>query len=101
MDTPETVVAMGAYDFAINLSARSIEAKTEQTLCGRCRWGQEMRRAHGTEPMVFCRSIGRGVPSDIMECTGYLDRKSMDLGEMQWIAKPVDPRVGVQDGSYR
>jgi hypothetical protein len=41
------------------------------------------------------------VPPDIVECSQFRAVAALSLRQMQEIALPIDPRPGVNDGSYR
>ena len=71
------------------------------TLCARCQWGHLYRRRHGLRFQVFCGYLERQVPGDIVECSKFSDPKTLSLSDMVSIALPVDPRVGIDERSYR
>lgn len=70
-------------------------------LCGRCKSGQVYRRRGKLQVLVYCRSLGIHVPSDIVECNKFEHYKTMDLYDMKEIYTPVDPRQAINDNSYR
>jgi len=71
------------------------------TLCARCQWGHLYRRRHRLQFRVFCGYLEHYVPSDIVECSKFSDAKTLSLSDMVNIALPIDPRVGVDERSYR
>jgi hypothetical protein len=70
-------------------------------LCARCQWGHLYRRRRRLEFQVFCNSLERHVPADIVECSRFCDTNALSLTDMVRVALPVDPRPGIDDRSYR
>jgi hypothetical protein len=70
-------------------------------LCGGCKHAHLYRRRDKLDPAVYCHELGRYVPPDIVECSQFLSMAALSLRQMQEIALPIDPRPGVNDGSYR
>ena len=71
------------------------------TLCARCQWGHLYRRRRRLQFQVFCGYLERHVPADIVECSKFRDAKALSLSDMVSIALPVDPRICVDEWSYR
>ena len=71
------------------------------TLCARCQWGHLYRRRRSLQFQVFCGYLERHVPGDIVECSKFSDPKTLSLSDMVSIALPIDPRIGVDERSYR
>lgn len=71
------------------------------TLCARCQWGHLYRRRRSLQFQVFCGYLEHHVPADIVECSKFRDAKTLSLSDMVSIALPVDPRIGVDERSYR
>ena len=89
---------------ALEIKGRGLETDTRigpGILCAGCRSGMVFRRKEQNHSTVWCSWIGRSVPLDIVECSGFLSKKSLTLNEMGEIALPVDGRVGIHDKSYR
>ena len=71
------------------------------TLCARCQWGHLYRRRRSLQFQVFCGSLERHVPADIVECSKFSDAKALSLSDMVGIALPIDARIGIDERSYR
>jgi hypothetical protein len=50
---------------------------------------------------IYCHDLGKYVPPDIVECNQFAAATTLSLRQMRQIALPVDPRPGINDGSYR
>jgi hypothetical protein len=90
-------------DFDIHAAAqpyRERQAGT-QILCAGCKHSHMYRRQGQQDGSVFCHSLDRYVPPDIVECSDFKAVAALSLSQMREIALPVDPRPGVRDGSYR
>lgn len=72
-----------------------------RSLCNGCKHAHLYRRRDGAEPSVYCHELARYVPPDIVECSQFTAVAAPSLHEMQRIALPIDPRPGINDGSYR
>lgn len=71
------------------------------SLCAKCRNGLVFRRRGVLNIHVRCSNIGEYVPSDIVECTSFVDKKSLTLYEMLEVGKVIDCREGISDGAYK
>jgi hypothetical protein len=72
-----------------------------ESLCTGCKHAHRYRRRGSPDPAIFCHTLDRYVPPDIVECSEYRAVAALSLTEMREIALPVDPRPGIHDGSYR
>ena len=99
----DTDVALSYADRVdIYAKSRALEERRllNRTICAGCRFGLVFRRHNQFDVHVSCAQFGV-VPSDIVECSRYMEWNKMDLSEMGMLALPIDGRVGVRDGSYR
>ena len=72
-----------------------------RSLCSGCKHAHLYRRRDSAEPSVYCHELLKYVPPDIVECSQFTAVAAPTLHEMQRIALPIDPRRGINDGSYR
>ena len=72
-----------------------------QSLCAGCKHSHVYRRRNNPDPHVYCQELGKYVPPDIVECSQFNPVAALSLHQMQKIALPIDPRLGISDGSYR
>lgn len=72
-----------------------------QNLCTGCKYSHVYRRRGAPHVAVYCQSLGRHVPPDIVECSEFEAVATLSLSQMREIALRVDPRPGVNEGSYR
>ena len=72
-----------------------------RALCTGCKHSHLYRRQGHQDVAVYCHSLGHYVPPDIAECSDFQAVAALTLSQMREIALPVDPRPGVDDGSYR
>ena len=70
-------------------------------LCIGCKYSHRYRRQAEQDARIFCHQLDRYVPPDIVECSEFRPITAPSLTQMQQIALPIDPRPGVNDGSYR
>lgn len=93
-----------AHNESVELYRKSRALEERQlvtsTMCAGCRFGVVFRRKNQLNVHVNCLQFGP-VPSDIVECSRYIEHNTMDMREMEMLALPVDGRVGIRDGSYR
>lgn len=87
---------------AIEIKARAVEERglVADTLCAKCRHGHVYRRRNQLHVEVYCTTIGQRVAPDIVECSAFMSVKDMELWEIREIGKEIDPREGVNNGSY-
>jgi hypothetical protein len=71
------------------------------SLCSGCKHAHLYRRRDAGECSVYCHELLKYVPPDIVECSQFSAVAAPSLHEMQRIALPIDPRRGINDGSYR
>jgi hypothetical protein len=71
------------------------------SLCGGCKHAHLYRRRNKLDPAVYCYELGKYVPPDIVECSQFSAVAALSLHQMKEIALPIDPRPGINDGSYR
>ncbi len=90
-------------DFDIHTAAQPYRdrAVAGQNLCTGCKHSHLYRRQGDQHVAVYCQSLGRYVPPDIVECSEFEAVAALSLSQMREIALPIDPRPGVSDGSYR
>ncbi len=90
-------------DFDIHTAAQPYRERPVggQNLCTGCKHSHLYRRHGDQDVRVFCHRLDRYVPPDIVECSEFRPIASLSLSQMREIALPVDPRPGVNDGSYR
>lgn len=70
-------------------------------LCRTCEAGTVFKSGSEREIRAYCGRVNRWVAPDVVECTRYIARDTLDLDELARLAIIVDPRVGVDDRSYR
>ena len=102
MDYEDFPTAFNKEYQQIAIKSRTMEERGlgSDSLCSKCRYGFLYRRKNKLELHVFCNNMGRGVPSDIVECSRFMDKKSLSLNEMNELAVPIDARVGIRDGAF-
>jgi hypothetical protein len=90
-------------EFDIHTAARPYRdrAVAGPNLCTGCKHSHLYRRQGAPHIAVYCQSLGRHVPPDIVECSEFEAVAALSLSQMRQIALPVDPRPGVNDGGYR
>jgi len=90
-------------DFDIHAAARPYRERRTGTpvLCAGCKHSHLYRRQGRQDAAVFCHSLDRYVPPDIVECSEFRPVSALTLSQMSEIALPVDPRPGISDRSYR
>jgi hypothetical protein len=77
------------------------EAGLGRGLCRTCTYGTVMKSGSVRAIRTYCGRVSGWVAPDIIECTRYLARDTLDLDTLTQLAVIVDPRVGVDDRSYR
>ena len=93
-----------ADSVSLHAKSRALEEHhlSNGIICTSCRFSHVFRRKGQLNVTVMCHALAaRMVPSDIAECSRYVETTAMDIREMEILALPVDGRVGVRDGSYR
>ena len=70
------------------------------SLCGSCKHAHLYRRRDKLDPAVYCHELSPYVPPVIV-VQSVPRVAALSLRQMQEIARPIDPRPGVIDGSYR
>lgn len=89
-------------DFDIHAAARPYrERPSAPSLCAGCKHSHLYRRQGRQDTAVFCHSLDRYVPPDIVECSEFRSVSALTLSQMREIALAIDTRPGVSDGSYR
>ncbi len=86
------------FDAARQVSVRRAHG---DSICAGCKHSQTYRRRGHPYPVIYCSELYKHVPPGIVECSEFEAVASLSLEQMQQIALPVDPRPGVNDGSYR
>jgi hypothetical protein len=71
------------------------------SLCVGCKHSRTYQRRSRPYPVIYCSELYRHVPPDIVECSEFVAIAGLTLEQMQEIALAVDPRPGINDGSYR
>jgi len=94
------------YNYAKMLERRAGIPPAEErgllhaSLCARCEHGVVYHRQDRLEVTAYCKTMLRQVPSDIAECTNFVQPNALDLEGMVEMALPVDGRDGVNEKSY-
>ena len=70
-------------------------------ICTGCSHSHVYRRRDRPDASIYCHDLGQYVPPDIVECNQFIAVTTLSLGQMRQIALRVDPRPGINDGSYR
>jgi hypothetical protein len=86
--------------------ARGLEEKglDANILCAKCASGHLYRRKNRLEYVVTCGVFDSGnrvMPDDIVECSDFSPRHRLSIWKLAELALEIDPRVGINDGSYR
>ncbi len=71
------------------------------SLCVGCRHCHLYRRRGSPDASIYCHRLERYVPPDIVECSEFKAVTAPSLSQMAEIALVIDPRCGINDGSYR
>jgi len=95
---------MDHYELSDQLDrfSRMVEerGRFRDVLCAKCQHGVVYRRRGRLEPVAYCQQMRQEMPTDLAECSAFEAAGKLDSYELAKIALIVDPRVGVNDGSY-
>ena len=105
-DSPEDIKDKERSRVFTAATSLDTAGSTERGLCASCTHSTVYRRhgdagVQGRDSKIWCSMIGREMPPDISECSKYWSVKRMTIFDMHNIAILIDPRVAVNDGSYR
>lgn len=89
----------------LEVRARRIDSRIKDfagkpSLCVSCEHGMIFRRRGYAHATYYCKSLGKEMPNDISECTGYEDPHALTFNQLATLALDIDPRLGVSDRSF-
>lgn len=74
-----------------------------ESLCARCTYGHRLKGFRESEELLFCNyvwEVPRRLPFKVAECTGFAERNTLTMYQMQQMALLINPVSGAKSAGF-